>query len=157
VNGRSFVTDLDVSTGSFLDGVPVHSGRVPVELAPCPGPRRRRLNVRREGPGCLVTILAPLNRSLGTGTLIAFVLALAVVGAGVAWQVRAILASDVPRLRAIESVAVGLPMLLLVFASVYVSVETNRPNSFSEALSRTDALVAMTLSSRTRPRAEVAE
>jgi voltage-gated potassium channel len=89
--------------------------------------------------------------------LIAFVLALAVVGAGVAWQVRAILASDVPRLRAIESVAVGLPMLLLVVASVYVSVETNRPNSFSEALSRTDALVAMTLSSRTRPRAEVAE
>jgi voltage-gated potassium channel len=66
------------------------------------------------------------------------VLALAVVGAVVAWQVRAILTSDVPRLRAIETVAVGLPMLLLVFASVYVLIETNRPNS--EALSRTDAL-----------------
>ena len=31
-------------------------------------------------------------------------------------------------------------MLLLVFASVYVQIETNRPNSFTEALSRTDAL-----------------
>jgi hypothetical protein len=84
--------------------------------------------------------LAPLDRPLDPGTLIEFVLALAVVGAVVAWQVRTILTSDVPRLRAVQTVAVGLPMLLLVFASVYVQIETNRPNSFSEALSRTDAL-----------------
>ena len=45
--------------------------------------------------------LAPLDRPLDTGTLIEFVLALAVVGAVVAWQVRTILASDVPRLREI--------------------------------------------------------
>ena len=31
-------------------------------------------------------------------------------------------------------------MLLLVFASVYVQIETSQPNSFSETLSRTDAL-----------------
>src|SRR4051794_21463970 len=84
--------------------------------------------------------LAPLDHPLDPGTLIEFVFALAVVGAVVAWQVRNILSSDVPRLRAVQTVAVGLPMLLLVFASVYVQIETNQPNSFTEALSRTDAL-----------------
>jgi hypothetical protein len=46
--------------------------------------------------------------------LIDFVLA--VVGALVAWQARYLLTSDVPRRRAVHAVAVGLPMLLLVFA-----------------------------------------
>jgi len=84
--------------------------------------------------------LAPLDRPLDTGTLIAFLLALALVGAVIAWEVRSILTSDVPRLRAVQTVAVGVPMLLLVFASVYVQIETSQPNSFSETLSRTDAL-----------------
>jgi len=84
--------------------------------------------------------LAPLDRPLDTGTLITFLLALAVVGAVIAWEVRSILTSDVPRLRAVQTVAVGVPMLLLVFASVYVQIETSQPNSFSETLSRTDAL-----------------
>jgi hypothetical protein len=84
--------------------------------------------------------LAPLDRPLDTGTLIEFWLALAVVGAVIAWEVRNILISDVPRLRAVQTVAVGVPMLLLVFASVYVQIETSQPNSFSETLSRTDAL-----------------
>jgi hypothetical protein len=84
--------------------------------------------------------LAPLDHPLDSGTLIEFVLALAVVGAVVAWQVRNILTSGFPRLRAVQTVAVGLPMLLLVFASVYVQIDTNQPNSFTEALSKTDAL-----------------
>ena len=84
--------------------------------------------------------VAPLDRPLDTGTLIEFLLALAVVGAVIAWEVRNILTSDVPRLRAVQTVAVGVPMLLLVFASVYVQIETSQPNSFSETLSRTDAL-----------------
>ena len=84
--------------------------------------------------------LAPLDRPLDTGTLITFLLALALVGAVIAWEVRSILTSDVPRLRAAQTVGVGVPMLLLVFASVYVQIETSQPNSFSETLSRTDAL-----------------
>ena len=84
--------------------------------------------------------LAPLDRPLDPGTLIEFLLALAVVAAVIAWQVRNILTSDVPRLRAVQTVAVGVPMLLLVFASVYVQIETSQPTSFSETLSRTDAL-----------------
>ncbi|MCU1666382.1 MAG: voltage-gated potassium channel [Pseudonocardiales bacterium] len=88
----------------------------------------------------LVYYLAPLDAALDTYTLVWFVFALVLVGAVIAWQVRAILRSDVPRLRAIQAVAIGLPMLLLVFAAVYVVIATDRPDSFTEPLSRTDAL-----------------
>jgi hypothetical protein len=54
--------------------------------------------------------------------------------------VRAILASDVPRLRAVQAVAVGLPLILLLFASTYLRMSRASPDSFSEALGRTDAL-----------------
>lgn len=84
--------------------------------------------------------LAPLDRQLDAGTWLWFLVGLALVGAVIAWQVLAILASDIPRLRAIEALALGLPMLLLVFASVYVLLATDQPDSFTEPLSRTDAL-----------------
>jgi voltage-gated potassium channel len=88
----------------------------------------------------LVYYLAPLDAALDTSTLVWFVFALALVGAVIAWQLRAIVRSDVPRLRALQAVAIGLPMLLLVFAAVYVLIDTDRPGSFTEPLSRTDAL-----------------
>ena len=55
------------------------------------------------------------------------------------WHTRAIIASDVPHLRMIQAVATGLPTLLL-FAAIYVLIARNDPDSFSEMLSRTDAL-----------------
>jgi voltage-gated potassium channel len=88
----------------------------------------------------LVYYLAPLDAALGAGTLVWFVFALVLVGAVIAWQLRAIVRSDVPRLRALQAVAIGLPLLLLVFAAVYVLIDTDRPGSFTEPLSRTDAL-----------------
>jgi voltage-gated potassium channel len=84
--------------------------------------------------------LAPLDRPLDAGTLVKFLLGLVLVGAIVAWQARRILTSHVPRLQAIQAIAVILPLLLLVFAAIYVAIETNRPGSFTEPLSRTDSL-----------------
>ena len=83
---------------------------------------------------------APLNQPLDAGTLVKFLLGLVTVGAIVAWQARRILTSDVPRLQAIQAIAVILPLLLLVFAAIYLAIETNRPGSFTEPLSRTDSL-----------------
>ncbi|GEL19795.1 metal transporter [Pseudonocardia asaccharolytica DSM 44247 = NBRC 16224] len=90
----------------------------------------------------LVTLyyLAPLDRPLDLGTWIGFVLGLLVFGATIAWQVRAILGSNVPRLRAIQAFAVGLTLLLLLFASTYIVIAHSASDSFSEPLSRTDAL-----------------
>ncbi len=83
---------------------------------------------------------APLDRPLNPATWIGFGLGLVAFAAVIAWQVRAILVSDVPRLRAVQAVAVGLPLLLLLFASAYLRISRASPDSFSEALGRTDAL-----------------
>jgi voltage-gated potassium channel len=108
---------------------------------------RRRLAIAsllRAGVSVAVLLVvyyrAPLNGPLDSGTWIEFAIGLLVFGAVLAWQVRAILESDIPRLRAIQAVAVGLPLLLLLFASTYVVINRDAPQSFTEELSRTDAL-----------------
>jgi voltage-gated potassium channel len=84
--------------------------------------------------------LAPLNLSLDIGTWLRFLAVLLLLAVLTARQVQAILSSDIPRVRAAEAVATGLPILLLVFAAIYVVIASDRPESFSESLSRTDAL-----------------
>ena len=82
----------------------------------------------------------PLTGALEAST-VALLLAGLVLFAGViAWQVRAILRSDYPGLRAIEALAAAIPLFLLVFAAVYVKLADAQPSAFSEPLSRTDAL-----------------
>jgi voltage-gated potassium channel Kch len=83
---------------------------------------------------------APLDHPLGAGTWIGFALGLLVFGAVLTWQVRAILGSAVPMLRAIQAVAVGLPLLLLLFASTYFMIAREVPGSFTAVIGRTDAL-----------------
>jgi voltage-gated potassium channel len=72
--------------------------------------------------------------------LLWLVLGLVVVVAVLMWQVRAIIAARYPRLRAVEALAVGVPLLLVVFASTYELLEAGDPASFNESLDRTDAL-----------------
>jgi hypothetical protein len=111
-----------------------------------PAARKRLVVASLLRAGASVTVLlfvyytVPLDRPVDAATWIGFVLGLLAFAAVIAWQVRAILASDVPRLRAIQAVAIGLPMLLLLFASTYLRVSRDAPDSFSEALGRTDAL-----------------
>jgi hypothetical protein len=88
----------------------------------------------------VVYYLVPLDRPLQPATLIGFGLGLAGFAALIAWQVRAILTSDVPRLRAVQAIAVGLAVLLLLFASIYLRIAHENPDSFTEPLSKTDSL-----------------
>ena len=69
-----------------------------------------------------------------------FLAALVLFGAAVAFEVRGILGSLRPRLRAIRALAVGVPLLLVVFASAYCTVGAQQSDAFTEPLSRTDAL-----------------
>lgn len=73
---------------------------------------------------------------------IALWLALGLLGlaVAVAVQARAITTSPTPRMRAIETIMVALPFLILLYASVYTLLSHTDPGSFSEVLSRTDAL-----------------
>ena len=57
-----------------------------------------------------------------------------------AWQVRAITRSKRPRIRAIQALATATPLFLLLFASTYFVMSKQTPATFTEALSRSDAL-----------------
>ena len=111
-----------------------------------PAARKRLVVASLLRAGASVTVLVfvyytvPLDRPLDAATWIGFVLGLLAFAAVIAWEVQAILASDVPRLRAIQAVAIGLPILLLLFASTYLRISRDAPDSFTEALGRTDAL-----------------
>jgi voltage-gated potassium channel len=113
---------------------------------PAPAARRRLVAVSLLRAGASVTALVvvyylvPLDRPLQPATLIGFGLGLAGFAAVIAWQVRAILTSDVPRLRAVQAIAVGLAVLLLLFASIYLRIAHENPDSFTEPLSKTDSL-----------------
>jgi voltage-gated potassium channel len=80
-----------------------------------------------------------------TGALTASATALLLIGlpafaAVITWQVRAILGSAYPALRAVEALAAAIPLFLLVFAAAYVRLADAHPQAFSEPLGRTDAL-----------------
>ena len=83
---------------------------------------------------------APLARPLGRGTGLMRGAPLVLVAVLVAVQVRAILRSPRPRLRAIQALIIGVPLLIVVFAATYCTVDGQMPGSFTEPLNRTDGL-----------------
>ncbi len=56
------------------------------------------------------------------------------------WQVRAITQSKNPGLRALEGTLLVVPLFLVLFASTYYMMSQGDASSFTEDLSRTDAL-----------------
>ncbi|MCX4911027.1 potassium channel family protein [Streptomyces sp. NBC_00878] len=84
--------------------------------------------------------LLPLDRR-GTGrTTALLVIGLLAVTLVFLWEVRAIMRSPWPRLKAVEALAATLASYLVLFAGVYYVLEHSSPGSFSEPLTRTDAL-----------------
>jgi voltage-gated potassium channel len=65
---------------------------------------------------------------------------LLLVGVLVVWHVLKIMAARHPRLRAIEAVATTLPLYLILFSTVHYLLGQNQPDSYSQPLSRMDAL-----------------
>lgn len=58
----------------------------------------------------------------------------------VVWQVRCILRSPHPRLRAVEAVGTTLPLFLAICAATHFLIELGNPGSYSQSMSRMDAL-----------------
>ena len=58
----------------------------------------------------------------------------------VTFQVRSIIASPFPALRALEALATSVPFFVLLFASTYVVMATISASSFSQPMTRTNAL-----------------
>jgi voltage-gated potassium channel len=117
----------------------------PVDALPVVAPRR--LVVRallRASPTVTVLVVLyftlPLTGSLDGSAALRLVVGLLVLAGVVTWQVRAVLRSPYPGLRAVEALAAAIPLFLLLFAAAYVRIADADAGAFSEPLSRTDAL-----------------
>ena len=81
----------------------------------------------------------PMNRPERSG-LVVLIVGLLALGLVLLWQVRAIMGSPFPRLRAFETLTIGIPLLLIVFASAYYLIQNADANAFTAPLTKTDSL-----------------
>jgi len=82
----------------------------------------------------------PLNRRWDTDTGIRLLVGLLIFAGVMVWQVRTIAGSRYPDLRAAEALGLIIPLYLVLFASTYFLMERASRASFTEPLTRTDAL-----------------
>ena len=90
----------------------------------------------------LVTVyyLLPLDRSSTAVAVTMLAVGLAALIGLIAFQVRTIVVSPHPALRAGEALATSVPLFLLLFAATYTVMSRLSAGDFSEPLTRTDAL-----------------
>jgi voltage-gated potassium channel len=110
--------------------------------------RRRRWLIARGLLRALTTTVVmvvlyyvvPLDRASGTHVVAVLVIGVGLLAAMAAWQVGAIVRSDYPGVRAVQSLASAVPLFLLLFASTYFILGRADAAMFAEPLSRSDAL-----------------
>jgi hypothetical protein len=84
--------------------------------------------------------LLPLDNASAPVAITILVIGLAAFIALVAIQVRSIIRSPFPGLRAVESLATSVPFFLLLFAGTYVAMAARSTSSFGGHLTHTDGL-----------------
>lgn len=90
--------------------------------------------------------LLPMDSAFTVTTALVLVGGVAVVAVLLAWQIRRITLSPQPGLKAMEAMAITVPLFILLYATACFLLEHSAPGSFSEPLSRTDGLYfAMTV------------
>jgi ion channel len=82
----------------------------------------------------------PLDRPWDSATAVRLLIGLLVFAGVMVWGVRTVAGSRYPGVRAAEALALVLPLFLLLFASTYFEMERNSAASFTQPLTRTDAL-----------------
>jgi len=87
-----------------------------------------------------VYYLLPLDRAATWGAIALLVAGLLALVVLIGFQVRTIVRSPFPNLRAIEALATSLPLFILLFAGTYYVMARLAPASFSSHLTRTDAM-----------------
>jgi voltage-gated potassium channel len=117
--------------------------------APEPGavttPRRRLLEalLRASLTSTVLVVLyykLPFTAVVDASTVMLLAAGLLLFTAVITWQIRSIVRSAYPALRAIEALAAAIPLFLLLFSAAYVKLADTTAGSFNEPLSRTDAL-----------------
>jgi voltage-gated potassium channel len=115
------------------------TGARPVPPRPGTSPWVLLRPVLSAGLVLVVYAALPLAGATSAG-LVVLGVGLAALGAALVWQVRAVIRSPVPRLRAVEALATTVPLFLVLFASVYLGLSRTDPGAFTEPLDRTGAL-----------------
>ena len=117
------------------------------QIQALPAAKRRRLIFWAVLRGVLAAVVLvvlyyvlPLDRRWDAGTAIGLLIGIVVFAGVMVWQVRAIAGSRYPGLRAAEALGLILPLFLVLFASTYFVMERASAASFTEPLTRTDAL-----------------
>lgn len=112
-----------------------------------PPAKRRRLIIGAVLRGLLVTTvlvilyyLLPLDQPWDTGTAVRLLIGLLVFAGLTVWQVREVIGSRYPAMRAFETLGLIIPFYLLLFASTYFVMERASAANFTQPLTRTDAL-----------------
>ena len=112
-----------------------------------PAAKRRRLIIWAVLRGVATTTalvvlyyVLPLDQPWDTGTAVRLLIGLLVFAGLTVWQVRAIVGSRYPAMRAVEALGLIVPFYLLLFASTYFMMERASAANFTQPLTRTDAL-----------------
>jgi hypothetical protein len=82
----------------------------------------------------------PIGKHTGLAVILRMLAGLALVVAVLWWQLQRILRADLPELRAAEALAVVVPLFLLVYSVIYLTMSHARPQTFSTTLDHTRAL-----------------
>jgi hypothetical protein len=82
----------------------------------------------------------PFDERTSAGAWVLLLLGLLAVVLLFLWEVRNIMRSPHPRLKAVEALSATLVLYLVLFAAVYGLLDQSTPGTFSERLTRTDAL-----------------
>jgi voltage-gated potassium channel len=87
-----------------------------------------------------VYFVVPIDEPLQISAVARLIACLIVFAGVVTWQVRSILRSRYPGIRAAEALAFTVPLFLLIFASTYFLMANSSSANFGRAMTRTDAL-----------------
>jgi uncharacterized membrane protein YadS len=88
----------------------------------------------------LLYYLVPLGDRNQEPAAVSVILGLVIFAVLLTWQIREIAKADNPRIRAVEALSFSIPLFILAFAAVYFITAHGTPSTFTQALSRTDAL-----------------
>jgi Ion channel len=82
----------------------------------------------------------PLTRPRAAGPIVEVVVGLILVATTLTLQIRATMRSPFPGVRAFEALAISGPLFLILFATTHYLIERNDPHSYSQTMTRLDAL-----------------
>jgi voltage-gated potassium channel len=124
------------------------SGEQPTPPVEETTPRRRRLLLLGTSLRALLTTavlvtlyyVLPMDRGFDARTLLLLIVYLAVFVVILTWRVHGLFRSRYPGLRAVETLALVVPLYILLFSTTYYLAERADGGYFSEPLTRSSAL-----------------